>query len=281
MQVSRREFLGGLTASAVAFPALGRVGKIDIGVVSPIKDFAEAAQSGFDYYEPPAFEVADLSEAEFARFKEQVFASPIRCTHMNFLVRKLKVVGPDANLDALTKYTEGCLDRSKQLGAQIVVWGSSITRNVPPGFSRERAWTQIRDFLTMVDTVARPRGIQIAVEPIRASSSNILSTGDETLKMVREVNRPSIRMVIDFYQLRAQKDDVEVIWRARKEIIHLHFANVEPHAWPKSLDGDPEFAHFFSLVKKMDYRGGLSIEAPGSIAENAPATLAFLRQQLG
>lgn len=279
MIIHRRQFLQTAAAlSPMLLPA--RMGDITFGAVKPANEFQDAVKAGFDYFEPPAFEIAAMSDAEFEAYKKMVLASPIRCTRLNFLIQKLKVVGPDANMDALQKYVELTLDRSKQLGGTIVVWGSAISRNVPEGFSRDRAYEQINAFLKMSDPIARSKNIILAVEPIRKSSSNILSTGAETLKLVRALNLPNVKMMIDFFQMRSMNESPDIIWEARKEIVHVHYANYQPHDWPKSPDEDPETKHFFALLKKMNYRGGISVEAPGPILEHAPAMFAFFKEVL-
>ncbi len=132
----------------------------------------------------------------------------------------------------------------------------------------------------MTDPIAKSHGIVIAIEPIRAPDCNILNTGAETLKMVRAVGRPNIKMMIDYYQMRSMNESSDIIWVARKDIVHFHFARLQPHGWPTLLDQDPEYSQFFSEIKRIGYHGGISIEAPGSFEKDAAASLAFFRNEL-
>lgn len=279
LQISRRQFLASLGA-AIAAKAQARIGNIEIGVCSKCQNFPKVVHYGFDYLEPSAAQVAAMSGADFERFKSQVLGSPIRCESFNSFIRTLRVVGNDVNRETLRNYMELALDRCRQLGGNIVVWGSAGSRNVPPGFSRERAWKQIQAFLRLADTVARPRGIIIAIEPLRTQESNIINTGAEALKLVHEVNRPNIRMIIDYYHMRVMNEDPEIVWRARKDIVHFHFANPNGRRWPKSPSEDLEYGRFFALVKKIHYRGGISIEARGTFEQDAAASLKFFREEL-
>lgn len=289
MYSSRRSFLKTAGKTSILLPlcptltgfASGRE-KLpnEIGVVKPSSDFQDAVKYGFDYFEPPAFELAEMSRSDFERYRSMVLASPIRCTHVNFFIRSLRVDGPSVDMDALRSYVESTLDRCRQLGAKTVIFGSAVSRSVPEGFSRDRAWQQIIEFLRMAEPIARAKDIILCIEPIRASSSNILSTGDEVLKMVHEINLQNIRMNIDYYQMHAMNESPEIIWKARDAIVHIHFARFDPHGWPKNPHEDPEYAQFFGLLKKMKYSGGISVEAPGSIAENAPAAMEFFQKVL-
>lgn len=292
MNVSRRGFLSAAAGAALARPALAGFGRYKFGVVGPTRQFDESARYGFDYHEPSVCEVANMSQGAFERFREHVLASPIRCLRLNFFTSPpgefklpvVRVVGPNVDLDAVRKYVEKGLERSRELGAEIVVWGSAASRKVPAGFSRDRAWRQVQEFLRMVDPIARSKNIVIAIEPIRASDSNILSTGQEVFRMQQELNLPNIKMMIDYYHMRAMNEDLEILWKARKAIVHLHFSNPngpgQSPAWPKSPDEDKEYAHFFGLVKKIDYSGGISVEADGTYQDSAAASLAFFRKEL-
>ena len=252
----------------------------EFGAVKPVSDFDEAVKAGLDYFEPPAYEIAEMSEDAFAKFRDHVLASPIRCSHVNFFIRSLRVDGPNVDMPALTRYTETTLERCRQVGCKIMIFGSAVSRTVPEGFPRDRARQQIAEFLRMAEPIARSKGILFGVEPIRKSSSNILSTGAEVVQFVRELNLPNLRMNIDYYQMRAMDESSQILWEARDKIVHIHFARFDPHGWPVSPGEDPQYAEFFGLLKKMRYTGGISVEAPGSIAENAPAAINFFRQEL-
>ena len=267
-------------AGALAAQARARIGNVEIGVCSGSKNLDEAVKYGFDYLEPAAAEIADMEEKDFQAFKEKVLASPIRCSSFNSFVRKLRVVGDEANEKDLRAYVEGALERCRQLGGQVVVWGSAGSRNVAPGYSRERAWQQIRSFLRMAGEVAKPKGIVVAIEPLRKQESNILNTGAESWRMVRDVRHSNIKMIIDYYHLQQENEDPQIIWEARKDIVHFHFANPKGRVWPKDPAEDPGYARFFEMVKKTGFRGGISIEGRGKFEDDAQAGLAFFRKEL-
>ena len=275
--LSRRALL----FAAAALPSVAKAGPVEIGVCGSADDFSKAEQFGFDYYEPSAAAVAVMSPSDFAAFEKRVSQSRLRCECFNGLIRTLQVVGPSVDREALTAYLNPALDRCRALGATIVVWGSASSRNVPEGFSRDQAWQQMRTFLQWAGEVARSRSIVIAIEPLRKQESNIINTGGEALRLVREVNHPNVKMIIDYYHLREENEDPAILEQARDAIVHLHFANPKGRVWPKSVDEDPVYGRFFELVKKIGFRGGLSIEGRGSFETDAAASLAFFRKELG
>jgi len=268
-------------AAALYRQVWGRMGKIEVGVCT--HDLAGAVKYGFDYIEPAAAEIAGMSEEEFSDLRRQVLASPIRCQAFNSFIRRhdLKVVGEQAPVAALRDYVEQCLARCRQLGGSVVVWGSAGSRHVPEGFSRDRARKQIAEFLRMAGEIARRHDIIIAIEPLRRQESNILNTGAETLEMVRQVKHANVRMIIDYYHLREENEDPRIVWEARREIVHFHFANPHGRLWPRDAGEDEQYASFFHYVKKIRFSGGISIEAKGRFDADGAASLAFFRRELG
>jgi D-psicose/D-tagatose/L-ribulose 3-epimerase len=280
--MNRRSFLkGGVSAYAFgAAPAISKPGDVAIGVCAGTEDLSKAERWGFDYLEPPAATIAALSAAEFEKVRQQVLASRLRCRSFNSLIRTMQVVGPEANPDAVSRYLDSALERCRQLGASVVVWGSASSRNIPPGRSREQTWQEIRQFLRRAGDIAKSHGLVIGIEPLRKQESNIINTGSEALRLLDEVKHPNVKMIIDYYHLRMENEDPEILLRAREDVVHLHFANPNGRRWPRSADEDPEYGRFFQLLKQIGYTGGLSIEARGTFEEDAAASLAFLRGQL-
>jgi len=277
--LSRRALL--LSLGAAALPAPAQTAEVEVGVCGSIDDFGKAEQFGFDYFEPAAAAVAALSEPAFADFQARVSKSRIRCECFNSFIRTLVVVGPKVDRDALAAYMNSALDRCRALGGSIVVWGSASSRNVPEGYSRDQAWQQIKTFLSLAGDLAKSRKIAIAIEPLRKQESNIINTGAEALRLVREVNHPNVKMIIDYYHLRQENEDPEILVQARDSIVHLHFANPNGRVWPKNPAEDPVYGRFFELVKRSGFRGGISIEGKGTFDLDAAASLEFFRKELG
>src|SRR5947209_7999010 len=279
--ITRRAFLAGLAVSPLCLGATSSPGRAKVGVCTEVS--TAAARYGFDYIEPSAATIAAMSDYEFRDYAAEVLASPIRCEAFNGLIRRadLKVVGNETSLSALRDYLEPCLARCRRLGASVVVWGSAGSRNIPDGFPRERASEQIATFLRVAGDIARHHDLTIAIEPLRHQESNILNTGAEALKMVRTVKHPNVRMIIDYYHLREENEDPRILEVARREIVHLHFANPQGRLWPHDLREDDHYVAFFKYLKKVGFSGGISIEGKGSLEKDGSASRAFFRAALG
>lgn len=283
----RRGFLKMCAGVGVA-AGLSRLGlasssRIKVGVCTKLAQLPAVVKAGFAYIEPGAADVAAMTPEEFQAAKEQVFASPIRCDAFNSFIRRkdLVVVGPSVNLPAVKEYVDSTLERCRQMGANVVVWGSAGSRNVPAGFSRDRAWEQMATFLDAIAPIAARHQIVVSLEPLNRKESNILNTGAETLKLVKQVNKPSIQMIIDYYHLRLENEPVSILEEGRGHINHLHFARPAGRLWPESPDGDPLYGEFFATLKRLNWSGGISVEGKGTPEANGAQTMAFFKEELG
>ncbi len=285
--LSRRTFLAGAGAVAgslvLAPRLLAKDGGVSIGVCTGTDDLDDILRYGFDYIEPAGAAVAEMTGTQFQAFKSKLLASRVRCDSMNSFIRRkeMKVVGPAVPKEEMVNYVDHCLARAHQLGTTVMVWGSAGSRNVPAGWPREHAWAQIRDFLRWVGPIAERHKVVVAIEPLRRQESNIFNTGAEALRMVKQVNHPNIQMIIDYYHLHTERESPEIIWTAREHIVHFHFANPAGRVWPHSPSEDPGYKPFFVQVKRINYKGGLSIEGHGTFAADAKASLAFFKEELG
>ncbi len=265
---------------AAASTAWAKFGGIEIGVCGGAAAFNMAEAAGFDYFEPSGSAIAAMSAADYNDFRKLVRDSRIRCSSVNGLIRTLKVVGPEGNLIAVKDYLNSTLDRCRELGTTIAVWGSASSRNVPEGFSREEASKQIVTFLRAAGDIAKARDMVIAIEPLQKSESNIINSGAESLRFIREAAHPSVKTIIDYYHMRRENEDPRIVVDGRDQIVHFHFANPDGRKWPKSPDEDPVYARFFELVKQIKFTGGISIEGSGAVDKDGAASLEFFKREL-
>jgi D-psicose/D-tagatose/L-ribulose 3-epimerase len=235
------------------------------------------AEIGFDYVELSLAALAALPEGEFLQLARRVERSGIRCEACNnFFPGTIRLTGAEARLNAALDYAGLALDRASRLGVNIVVFGSSAAKNVPEGFPRGSAWSQIVELLVHLGPLAARHDLTIVIEPINRQESNIVNLAAEGLRLAREVGHPNIRLLIDFYHLVMEQEDPEIVLEAGAEIRHLHFAGIEGRRFPSEMT--PAGTRFFKLLMEIQYSGRCSIEAfTHDFAADARGALRLLR----
>jgi len=249
--------------------------------VAPDGTGIEIAESlrriGYDYIELSLAHLAALPEAAFDALERRLERSGLRCEACNnFFPPRLRLTGSGVRLEEALDHARFAFARASRLGAEVVVFGSSGAKNVPPGFPREEAWRQIVILLQAVDGIAAESGITVAIEPLNKQESNIVNTLAEGLSLAREVNRPRIRLLVDYYHLAMEKESVDVLDEAGDLLRHVHFAEVEGRTFPRRRT--EEYEIFFDKLRAVGYSGRVSVEAfSRDFAGDAARSLPILR----
>ena len=245
-------------------------------------DQAEVVHAaGFDYLEAGVTSLLpDEDEEAFAAVLAQYQASlvPVRAFNL-FLPGDLKIVGPEVDEERARQYVKRAIRRIEQVGAAIAVIGSGRSRSVPDGFARNEAVAQIDRFLTMVADEADDSAVTIAIEPLNQKESNIINSVAEGVDFAKRVDRPSIRVLADFYHMDEDGEPLETIVENQAWLAHIHVADSGRGA-PGT--GQYPYARFVELLDQAGYDGMVSIECRWQdFALEAGPAVAFLRRVFG
>lgn len=254
---------------------------MQFGCCASIDRAAEVYAAGFDYLEAAVTSLLpDEDEATFAPVLEQYQASPIPVRAFNlFLPRDLKIVGPNVDQARMKGYVQRALTRLQTIGATIAVFGSGGSRSIPEGFPRAKAIEQIVTFLQVVADAADEIDVIIAIEPLNQKESNVINSVTEGVEIARQVNRPAIRVLADFYHMDEDDEPLSHIVQCKDWLAHVHVADTGRGA-PGT--GRYPYPVFVDNLRQAGYDGMVSIECRWQdfSAEAGPA-VEFLRQVFG
>jgi D-psicose/D-tagatose/L-ribulose 3-epimerase len=252
---------------------------VEVGYCTSFKNVAAAKAAGFDYVELGTSEIASLSDADYEQAVRDIKAVGLPTPAANtFLPATLKVTGADVSREQQMTYVRKAFDRLSRVGVQIVVFGSGGARRVPEGFAKSDAFDQLVDFGRRIAGEARARGITVAVEPLRREETNIINSAAEGLELVEAINDPNFQLMIDFYHLASEKENAEIIGRAKGHLRHLHMANPNGRIFPVAWE-EYEYASFFANLRQIGYAARISVEASTKdLQTDAPKAIALLRR---
>ncbi len=242
-----------------------------------------AKKAGFDYYEYKVFEVHDASPERFAEILSIQEEAGIQCEAMNcMLPQRYQVTGPNANHKAIKEYLEKAIPRCEQMGCKSIVFGSAWSRNMPEGFSnRERAYEQIIEYLHMSADICGKHGITIAIEPLAAKVTNIVTFVSEGNYLCKLADRENVRLLVDFFAASCNYENLYAVLTGYAPVLeHLHFSAVN-RRYPRRDDGN-DYSSFFNGVKDSGYDKRISIEASynGDPYEDIVEAMEVFRQYL-
>src|SRR5688500_831249 len=135
------------------------------GICTSIERGAVARAAGWDYLEPPAFQLREGS---------RISLLPVRAC--NVLVPSTeKITGADVDLRRLIDYLADIFDGAAEMEVSTIVLGSGGARRVGE-FDRAAARRQIIDFARAIAEMAARKQMTIALEPLNRQECDIINT---------------------------------------------------------------------------------------------------------
>ena len=243
---------------------------------------------GYDYIELSLRRVAGLEERDFETVRDLLADLDLPCRACNdFLSAQFQIVGEETTPEGeLEDYLSRAFARLERLKVPYAVFGSPWSRSCPEGFPRERAFDQIAAFLRRAGRLAGDHGVTVVIEHNNRSETNMLNRYTDAADMARAVALPNVGTLCDYYHLRWEGDDPEVLRKAGIAPLHTHIARLEGRRYFTTMEGEEEMLpRYVRTLKELGYGGGVSIEAPVSSPEAwrgmAETNLRLLRRAFG
>ena len=242
-----------------------------------------AARLGYDGLEIAPFTLANAPEridaAQARRIRGVVESAGLVVTGLHWLLVKpsgLSVTDPDAarrrrTLEVVTRLVALCAE----LGGKVLVHGSPKQREVAPGETLDIARGRLRDFLAEVAEVAAAHGVVYCIEPLSRNETVLVNTVAEAAEIVRAIDRPSLRTMIDCSAAGLSESisvpDLIARWMPTGLIGHVQ-ANDPNRGAPGQ--GDMRFAPIFAALKRHGYDRTVAVE-PFDYVPDGPGCAAF------
>lgn len=234
---------------------------LQLGVFAPYNKAEYLRESGCTYIEESVgnFLIPKDGDAQYAKNLQQLHEEkfPIK-SYVILLPGSLKTLGPDANHEAILERTDLVLKRAKECKSQYVVFGSGGSRIIPEGFDREKAKAQHIELTKKMAPLAEKYGVTIAVEPLNRGETNFINSLAEGVEIIDAVKSPRVKLLCDIFHMLKEDESPDEIVKFGKHIVHCHIAEKENRT-PPGVKGD-DFRAYLGALKKIGYKGGLSIE---------------------
>jgi sugar phosphate isomerase/epimerase len=242
-----------------------------------------AARLGYDGLEIAPFTLANAPEridsGEARRIRGVVEAAGLVVTGLHWLLVKpsgLSVTDPDPTrrrrtLDVVFRLIGLCAE----LGGKVLVHGSPKQREVAAGETLATARSRLRDFLADAAEAAAAHGVVYCIEPLSRNETLLVNTVAEAAEIVRAVDRPSLRTMIDC-SAAGLSESVSVpelidTWLPTGLIGHVQVNDPNRRA---PGQGEMRFAPIFAALKRHGYDGTVAVE-PFDYVPDGPGCAAY------
>ncbi len=288
--ITRRNFLRIAAAAAstaathqwLATALAGIELELELGVCSSIDKAGSLKKAGFQFIEGNVAKTLMPRESDeaFAAELARIKAAELPVLACNgFIPSELRIVGTEAKPDEAVAYATKAIRRAPKAGVRRIVLGSGGAREIPEGFSRDKAREQFVAFCKRLAPIARDEGIIVVLEPLNKGECNFINRVDEGMEIVDAVGHPGFELHADIYHMMKENEGPESILKAGKRIRHVHVAT-NPNRKPPGAE-ETDFRPYFKALKSVGYRDLISIECKWKNWDaELPQAARVLRQQL-
>jgi len=137
-----------------------------------------------------------------------------------------------------------------------------------PGYQRdkEEVWNQAAEGIRALSKRAGELGVKIVLEQLTYSEGgNLLSTADDIVKMLKDVNEPALVTMLDNVPtFVANEPFTEIYDKLGDKVDYVHIGNSDGysdvHLRLDEYDGQIPLNDFFTVLKRVGYNGWVSME---------------------
>jgi D-psicose/D-tagatose/L-ribulose 3-epimerase len=225
------------------------------------RGFARLARQGYDAIElrgePDLYPIAEIN-----RLKEKYGLAVSSICGMypgprpNEL-RDLSHPRPEERQRALD-YVFACLDFAAALGAPVLILTPNPVAKTRPLAKVEDEWKWAVESVRRAGERAAQAGLLIAVEPINRYETYLINSCDRALQFIREVNLPSVKMMLDTFHVNIEEPSpVASFRRAGPNLVHVHVADSNRQPVGR---GHLDFKEIIRALVEIQYNGALAME---------------------
>ncbi len=240
-----------------------------------------AAETGYDGVEIAPFtfgpDVRDVDAATRAEIRRVAADHGLDIVGLHWLLvspKGLHVHTRDTALRAKTvDYLRALIDFAGDIGAPVMIFGSPFQRKIEDG-DREGAWQRtLESYLSLVDRLA-DRGVTLCQESLPSPECDFIMTAAEAAEMVRDVNHPHFRLMLDVKSMCSEeRTPAEIIREFAPLVDHFH-ANDANRRGPGF--GDTDFRPIAAALREVGYTRYVSVE----VFDYTPDPVTIARESL-
>lgn len=131
------------------------------------------------------------------------------------------------------------------------------------------SWARAVESLGALADIAAREGVDLLLEPLQRAETNLVTTAAELERMLTDVGRANLLIVLDTVAIAAARDTVDgYLHRFGERISHVHLADGIPTGHLAWGDGDLPLADYVRCLESAGYAGQYTFELFGNYASD-------------
>ena len=229
---------------------------------------------GYEAYETGFSALTNAPDEKIAALAEKSRELGMPCvSHNGMFPGDIGLLSGREVYSKVDEYLDKTFEKAKPLGSPIVVLGSGKAREIPEGMSTDEAKERFEALLSdVIAPSAKRHGVTIAIEELRREECNFINNCREAMEIIRDVNKPEIQLLIDYYHSMLGGDKLPELASYGSAIRHVHIASPKNARKFPNIDDVGDCRGFFAALKLAGYDGAISLE--GSDGGNFESAIA-------
>ena len=223
-------------------------------------------QSGYDGVEVAPFTLApritDVSREQRSALRKQAADAGVEIIGLHWLLagtQNLHLTSPDTAVRSATaEYIVRLAEAARDLGGDLMVFGSPKQRSLLPGVSREQAFDWAASLFKQVMPQVADYGITICMEPLSTAETDFINTCAEASELIDAVGHANFALHLDVKAMCSEGTPVTELIRTYGPIARHFHANDANRRGPGF--GDVDFVPIFDALQKSGYKRWVSVE---------------------
>ena len=225
-----------------------------------------AAELGYTGLEVAPFTLApritDVTGAQRQKLRAEAESAGIQIIGLHWLLAKterLQLTSPDAAVrqrtaDYLVELAKACRD----MGGDLMVFGSPVQRKIPAGATREQAVELATDCFKRALNGIVDAGVRLCLEPLAPTEADFIQTAAEACEILDRIKHPNFVLHLDVKAMSSETTPIPELIRqhaARTGHFHANDANRRGPGF-----GAVDFVPIFRALQETKYAGWVSVE---------------------
>ena len=274
VNLTRRELLTSLAVATVLPQAVGASNPFRLAICNETFQgwsFAEMCRgmkkTGYTGVEIAPFTLGDdpasLPAAQRSELRKIMASEGVEYIGLHAILtvpRGLHVTTADATVRARSwSYVRQLVDLAADLGdGAIVVFGSGKQRSTAGGSSVKDATSRFQEGLAEIAPTAKARGATVLIEALAPHLSDVVTTLDEAIAIVKHIGSPAIQTMFDTHNaVKEPQPHGALIKKYARHIRHVHINEMDGR---HPGTGTYDFKGVLRALKELSYRHWVSLE---------------------
>jgi sugar phosphate isomerase/epimerase len=147
---------------------------------------------------------------------------------------------------------------TRDLGGDLMVFGSPAQRRIPAGATRAQAMDYAADTFRRIGPALADFGVRVCLEPLTPAETDFMTSCADGVELMEKINHPNFCLHLDVKAMSSEGTPVsELIRKHAKHTGHFH-AN-DPNKRGPGF-GNVDFVPIFQALKQSGYNGWVSVE---------------------